>query len=173
VNTGPELIRTAPREERNWLPMAIAVAVVVIAVVLAVVVLGRGRHRLDVVAPNAPQAAYASSLSITDLALSQSSNLAGSQLLYIEGRIRNTGASTVTGVVVQVLFRNYAQEVAQNVTQQLLLIRTRQPYIDMQPIAAAPIRPGEARSFRLAFDSVNPQWDGAYPAIRILAVETK
>ena len=173
MSTGPELIRPEVPEERNWLPLLIAVAVVVVVAGVAIFVMSRGKHGQEVAAPNAPLAAYASSLTVSDLAMSQSSNMAGSQLLYVEGRIRNTGPSVVTAVGVQVLFRNYAHEVAQNVSQPLLLIRTREPYVDVQPVSAAPIQPGEVRSFRLTFDGVTPNWDGAYPEIRILRVETK
>jgi len=63
--------------------------------------------------------------------------------------------------------------VAQNETLPLKLIRTREPYIDVQPVSAAPIRPGTEQDFRLIFDSVSTDWDGAYPEIRILRVETK
>ena len=36
----------------------------------------------------------------------------------------------------------------------LNLIRTHQPYIDTEPVSAAPIAPGETREFRLIFDHV-------------------
>lgn len=155
------------------MPLLIAAAVVVVVAGLAVFVMSRGRHGAQVAAPNAPLAAYASSLTVSNLAMSQSSNMAGNQLLYVEGSIRNTGSSTVTAVTVQALFRNFGHEVAQNVSQPMLLIRTREPYVDVQPVAAAPIKPGEVRAFRLTFDGVTPEWDGAYPEIRLLEVETK
>jgi hypothetical protein len=69
-----------------------------------------------------------------------------------------------------VLYRNSAQEVAQNETQSLSIIRTRDPYVDIEPLSAAPLKPGEEREFRLIFDRVTPDWDGAYPQLRILRV---
>jgi adenosylcobinamide amidohydrolase len=74
---------------------------------------------------------------------------------------------------VQVLFRTFAHEVAQNETLPLRLIRTRQPYVDLEPVSAAPLSPGDGRDFRIIFDRVSPDWDGAYPEIRVLRVETK
>ena len=50
---------------------------------------------------------------------------------------------------MQVLFRNAANEVSQNETQAVKWIRTRDPYIDLEPVSAAPLRPGEGRDFRL------------------------
>ena len=62
--------------------------------------------------------------------MSESTNLAGGKVTYLDGHIANTGPRTVTGITVQVLFRDFAHEVTQNETQPLKLIRTREPYVD-------------------------------------------
>ena len=105
--------------------------------------------------------------------MSEAGNLAGGKVTYLDGHIANIGARTVTAVTVQVLFRDFAHEVAQNETLPLRLIRVREPYIDLEPISAAPLVSGGEQDFRLIFDGVKPDWDGAYPEIRILHVETK
>ena len=105
--------------------------------------------------------------------MSESGNLAGGKVTYLDGHIANHGDRTVTGVTVQVLFRNAAQEVAQNETQRLKIVRMREPYIDIEPVSAAPLKPGDEKDFRLIFDAVTPDWDGAYPQLRILRVETQ
>jgi hypothetical protein len=105
--------------------------------------------------------------------MSESTNLAGGKVTYLDGHINNQGALTVTGVTVQVLFRNFAHEVAQNETLALKLIRTREPYIDLQPVSSAPLKPGGERDFRLIFDAVSPDWDSAYPEVRVIHVDTK
>ena len=114
---------------------------------------------------------YAANLPVSDLKMSESGNLAGGKVTYLDGHIANKGDRTLTGIAVQVLFRNSAQEVAQNETQLLKFIRTRDPYVDIEPVSAAPLRPGEERDFRLIFDAVTPDWDGAYPQLRILHVQ--
>jgi len=177
VSTGPQLVPSAARPneppERNWLPMAIAAGVVVVVATVAVLVLEHGRARATVTPISAAPDAYAASLPITGLAMSESSNLAGGKVTYLDGRIANTGSRTVTGITVQVLFRDAAHEVAQNETHPLQMIRTRDPYVDLQPVSAAPLAPGQAGDFRLIFDSVKSDWDGAYPEIRVLHVDTK
>ena len=177
MSTGPQLVPSAARpnepEERNWVPMAIAAAVVVVVATIAVLVLEHGKSRAKVTPISATPDAYAASLPITGLAMSESSNLAGGKVTYLDGHIANSGGRTVTGVSVQVLFRTFAHEVAQNETQQLKLIRTRQPYVDLEPVSAAPLAPGAEGDFRLIFDTVNPDWDGAYPELRIVHVDTK
>jgi hypothetical protein len=49
----------------------------------------------------------------------------------------------------------------------------RDPYIDVQPVSAAPLKPGDEQDFRLIFDAVSPDWDGAFPELRIIRVDTK
>lgn len=173
MGTGPnlELVPRTEQRERNWLPLAIAAAVVLVIAAVVILSLDHGRKPLTVAPISAPLDPYAASLPLSDLAMSESSNLAGGKVTYVDGHIANTGNRTVTGVTVQVLFRTFAHEVTQNETQQLKLIRTRNPYIDVEPVAAAPIKPGDTRDFRLIFDSVSPDWDGAYPEIRILHVD--
>jgi hypothetical protein len=177
VSTGPQLVPSAARPtdppERNWLPVAIAAAVVVIVAAVGVLVLEHGKPRTTVTPISAAPDAYAAGLPVTGLAMSESSNLAGGKVTYLDGHIANTGPRTVTGIAVQVLFRTFAHEVAQNETQQLKLIRTRQPYIDLEPVSVAPLAPGAEADFRLIFDTVNPDWDGAYPELRIIHVDTK
>ena len=177
MSTGPQLVPSAARppetQERNWLPLAIAAAVVVVVAAVAVLVLEHGKPKPTVASISATPDAYAASLPITGLAMSESSNLAGGKVTYLDGHIANSGSRAVTGITVQVLFRTFAHEVAQNETQPLKIIRTREPYIDVEPVSAAPLAPGAEADFRLIFDQVNPDWDGAYPEIRVLHVETR
>jgi hypothetical protein len=173
VSTPPnlELIRPAEPQERNWLPLAIAAGVVLVIAAVLVFVFEHGKPATSVTPISAAQDAYASSLSVTGLAMSESGNLSGGKVTYLDGHIANKGSRTVTGVVVQVLFRNYAHEVAQNETQPLKFIRMRDPYIDVEPVSAAPLKPGAEQDFRLIFDAVSADWDGAYPEVRIIHVD--
>ena len=175
MSTGPGFIPSAENERRNWLPLGLAAAIVLLVAVAAILNLDRGnaRGKPTVTPINAPLDTYAGNLSLTRLAMSESSNLAGGKVTYLDGHIINQGARTVTAITVQVLFRDFAHEVAQNETQPLKLIIMREPYIDVGPVSAAPIAPGGEKEFRLIFDGVTPHWDGAYPEIRVLRVETK
>jgi hypothetical protein len=175
VSTRPdlELMRPDEARERNWLPLAMAAAVVLIAAGVVVLVLEHGKHTATVTPISAAPDAYAASLPMTNLVMSESSNLAGGRITYLDGHIANKGNRTVTGVTVQILFRTFAHEVAQNETQPLRLIRMREPYVDVEPVSAAPLRPGGEQDFRLIFDSVSPDWDGAYPEVRVIHVDTK
>ena len=154
--------------------MPIVVAAAVVILVIGVIILVVGRGKTPTVTPiSATPDPYAANLPITDLKMSESSNLAGGKVTYIDGHITNNGNKTVTGIAAQILFRNVANEVAQNETQQVKWIRTRDPYVDLEPVSAAPLKPGEGRDFRMIFDTIAPSWNGAYPEIRIVQVTTK
>ena len=154
------------------MPLGIAAAVIIVAGVM-VVLMTRGRGPATVTPISAQPDPYAASLPISDVKMSESSNLAGGKVTYIDGRITNNGGKTVTGVSMQVLFRNPANEVAQNETQAVKWIRTRDPYVDLEPVSAAPLKPGEGREFRLIFDAVTEGWNGVYPEMRIVHVDAK
>lgn len=160
-------------QERNWLPWAIAAVVVMLLSAVLVVTLERDRKRPTVTPISATADPYAAQLPISGLVMSESSNLAGGKVTYVDGHIENTGTRMVTGITVQVLFRDTAKEVTQNETLAMKLIGMREPYIDVEPVSAAPLKPGDGRDFRLIFDAVSPDWNGAYPEIRVVGVEAR
>lgn len=171
----PEVTAAEEKEARNWLPLAVAAAVVLLVGGGVMLLLEHGsRHDANATVPiTAPLDPYASSLSLFRLSMSESSSLAGGKVTYLDGHIANQGGRTITSVTVQVLFRDFAHEVTQNESQPVKLIRVREPYIDVEPLSASPLKPGEDKEFRLIFDSVKPDWDGAYPELRILHVESR
>jgi hypothetical protein len=173
VSTDHQLVPSAETRERNWLAPAIAVAVVLVVAAVAMLVLEHGRSTATVTPISAAPDQYAASLPITRLAMSESANLAGGKVTYLDGHIANSGPRIVTGITVQVLFRTFAHEVAQNETQPLKFIRMREPYVDVESVSAAPLKPGDEKDFRLIFDAVSPDWDGAFPEIRVIHVQTK
>ena len=152
--------------------MAAAAIVIAVAVLL---VLGRRHGAPAVAAPNTmqPTAAYAANLKLSDVQMSESTSFSGGKETYIDGHIANTGAATVTGVTVQVLFAPDGGGSPQMETVPLNLIRMRQPYIDTEPVSAAPLAPGKAADFRLIFDDVRPEWNQQPPEMHVIGVTTR
>lgn len=172
----PEFLagKSSEKESRSYLPWIIAGAVVVVG--LALLVIFGGKKAAPVNPGGAGLAAadsYAGSLPITDLKMSESSNFAGGKVTYVDGRIANNGSQTVTSITVQLGFRDFGNLLVQKETMPLALIRMREPYVDTQPVAANPIKPGEQRDFRLVLDQVARDWNGQYPEIRIIHVAGK
>jgi hypothetical protein len=175
-SSDPGLFRPSPpAEPRSKLPWAISLAVALVIVLIGVVFTVTRHH--EPVNPGgaglAPPDPYAASLPIGNLQMSQAGSVAGAQSTYIDGQITNNGSKTVTAITVQVAFHGFENPIAKKETMPLTLIRTRQPYVDTQPVAAAPIRPGDTRDFRLIFDSLPQDWNQNYPEIRAIAVTTQ
>lgn len=175
VSFGPQLVRPPAKSERNWLPLVVAMVIVSAAVGGLIFYYERGPAGPRVTPIHAVSDPYAASLSIGNLTMSESSSLSGGKVTYLDGRIANHGNRTATGITVQVLFRDSVHEVAGNETQSLQIIRTREPYVDLEPLSAAPLKPGDAADFRLVFDApaVPDQWDGNYPDLRVVHVDLR
>jgi hypothetical protein len=172
-DNAPEMFASRPPERASIPVAAWAIAgVVVLAIVVGLLIVG---HRKPSAAANSiqPQAPYASSLPLSQLAMSESTSLSGGKSTFIDGHIQNTGDQTVTGITVQVLFRNDESMPPQVETLPLSLIRTRQPYIDTQPVSAAPLKPGDGQDFRLIFENIAPNWNMQMPEVRIVEIAKK
>lgn len=165
---GSALSQSRDRSATPW----IVSGLVVLGLVLALILTGRHggtaqRNQLQ------PEDAYAASLQLSNLTMSESTSLSGGKSTFLDGTIRNTGQETVSGVTVQVVFANDEAMPPRVETTPLMLIRTREPYVDTQTVSAAPIRPGESREFRLIFESLPQNWNTQLPQIRVTHVAAK
>jgi hypothetical protein len=160
------LFREQPRE-KSFPTAAVSIAAVV-AVIAVVALLVVGRHG----AGPAGGAAYAANLELTGLQPSQSESLSGGRSTYLDGHIVNHGNQTVTGVTVQATFAADGGQ-PQVLTAPVSIIRTRQPYVDTQPLSAAPLAPGGQADFRLIFEGVSDNWNQQAPTLKVTEVSTK
>jgi uncharacterized protein DUF2393 len=168
----PEIFAPAPSRSSG---MPLSAWLIAGAVVLAVVagLLLAGHRKAPGVTGIQPLDPYSSSLPLSQLQMSESTSLSGGKSTFIDGHIRNTGSSTVTGITVQVLFHNEEQMPPQIETLPLALVRTREPYVDTIPVSAAPLGAGEDREFRLIFESIPGNWNMQMPEIHVIGVEKK
>jgi Protein of unknown function (DUF2393) len=165
--------KKAQSEGRSWLPWAIAGMAVL--VVLGWLLFSGHKQRATREAENASQApdAYAGQLSIGNLQMSEATNFTGSKVTYVDGVITNKGDKTVTGVYVVVTFHNDIGEPPQKTPMPLSLIRSREPYVDIEPVSAEPLKAGDSHEFRLIFDHVSPTWNQQYPTVQPTHVQTR
>lgn len=166
-------IFVAPATRSTGMPLSawLIAGAVVLAIVAALLLVGH--RRTPAVTGVQPPDAYASSLPLTQLQMSESTSLSGGKSTFIDGHIQNTGSAVVTGVAVQVLFQNEEQMPPQIETLPLTLIRTREPYVDTEPIRAAPLKPGDDREFRLIFESIPTNWNMQMPEVRVIRVDKR
>jgi hypothetical protein len=164
----------AKPEPREGFPTAVWGIAALIVIVAAAALLYAGRKK-PAPAPNTlqPVDAYAASLPLSQFAMSESENLSGGKMTYLDGHVQNTGSSTVTGITVQVVFGNDEALSPQIETIPLMLIRTKDPYVDTQSVSANPLKPGDVREFRLTFESVAENWNQQMPEVRIIQTQMK
>jgi hypothetical protein len=145
---------------------------ILLAAVGALIYMGRKK---PAAAPSTlqPVDAYASTLPLSEFAMSESTNLTGGKLTYLDGQVSNTGGRTVTGITVQVVFQNDEAMAPQIDTVPLTLIRMKDPYVDTQPVDANPLKPGDEREFRLTFETVPDNWNQQMPEVRVIQTELK
>lgn len=158
-----------PARDRGALSPAVwGVAALIVLVVVGVFFLS-GRNKTPA-APSTlqPPDIYAASLALTNLAISEADSFSGGKVTYLDGHIQNTGNRTLTGATVQVVFANDEAMPPVIVTQPLTLVRMTQPYIDIEPVSAEPLKPGDSHDFRLAFESIPQNWNQQMPEMRII-----
>lgn len=161
------------REVTSWMPWIVAAAVVILGLGILVVVGGRSTPQSATGTGMAAADPYAPKLSISGVQMSEATSFSGAKVTYIDGQIANTGDRTLTAITVQVGFHSDVGQFAQRLAVPLSLIRTRQPYVDTQPVSAAPIEPGQSRDFRLIFDTIPPDWNLQLPELRVINVRSK
>jgi hypothetical protein len=165
--SGNDPLFKEPPREKSFPTAAVSIAAVVVVVVI-VALLVVGRHGSG---PGGG-AAYAANLELTNLQPSQSESLSGGRSTYLDGHIVNHGNQTVTAATVQAVF-GVDGGTPQTLTAPVSIIRTRQPYVDTQPLSAAPLAPGAGADFRLIFEGVGDNWDQKTPTLRIVQVSTR
>jgi len=163
-----------PNEPSSFPVAAVSIATVAV-IILAVVVVLMSRNHGTVTDPTKlqPLAAYAPSLVISGVEMSEAAIPSGGKQTYIDGHIANHGPSTVTAITVQALFPNDMKLPAQMEMVPVNIVRSRDPFVDMVKVNDAPIAPGGEADFRLIFEGINNNWNLHPPEIHVVQVGTK
>jgi len=163
-----------PPVERGFPTAAVAIAAVAVVILVAVLVV-MNRHHAPLKAGNTiqPVAAYASNLVISNIQMSEADSQLGGKSTYIDGHIANHGTATVTAITTQEIFSNDLSMPPQVESTDLLRISSREPYVDTEPLSAAPLAPGAEADFRLIFENINSNWNTQPPAIHLTGISTR
>jgi hypothetical protein len=164
----PELDFHLPQEEPSGTWKWIALGVVVVAVVIGVMAWSGLKNRPQG-GGSVPEAPYANNLPIADLQLSQSDSFVGT-VTYISGTIANTGAKTVNGITLEIVFRNSLGEVVQREQQSPLVMHSVGITNDYVDLSQAPLTPNARDQFRLTFEHISADWNQGYPELRVVDV---
>jgi len=160
------------KAEKSAISWVVWAAAGVFCLVVIAILLITGHKAVPSAGVGQPDA-YVGNVAISNILMSEASNIAGGKLTYIDGTLTNNGAKTITGVTVSTIFSNDMGVAPQVETEAIQLIRAREPYIDTEAVTAAPIKPGQSADFRLIFEQVTPNWNQVTPQIKVLTVKTK
>jgi Protein of unknown function (DUF2393) len=156
-------------EERDSSRLIILIAVaVVLSLALGAALLLREPPKK--ITPPSP---YLAQLKLSDFKMSAAENFIGSTVSYIDGTVTNTSDRTVTGVMVEVRFKDSMGQSAGIEPVPLRVVRTNGAYLEPVDLAVSPLAPGQTQPFRLTFDSISAQWNHQYPEIAITGVSVK
>ena len=146
---------------------AILAGVVVVAVLIGLLVWLGGGNRSAPAAPNP----YADQLQISNVKMAAAQNFVGGTVTYVDGKITNTGAKTVTGAVAEVIFRNSLGEVVQKEQIPVRVLVFQGPERNILDLRSAPLKPGASADFRLTIEgTISADWNQGYPEVRVASV---
>jgi hypothetical protein len=104
------------------------------------------------------------------LKLSQEQNFLGATVTYLEGSIANAGDKTVSGLNLNVVFRNTLDEIVQREVLPVRILDRSGAYADTYDMRLRPLAPGQQREFRLTFEHLSSDWNQQAPELRVAAV---
>src|SRR5215831_10877909 len=160
---------TPTAEQPDTSRRTILIAIAVIAILAGIVALALREKP----APPTPPPAYAASLKISDLKLSQAQNFVGATVTYVDGTLWNTGDKAVTHAEVRVTFHDMYGQIAQVEHLPIKVLRTTGPYPDTADLSVVPLASGQQSSFRLIFEHLSEQWNQGQPDLQITGVTTR
>jgi hypothetical protein len=175
--SGPQLFSNSSGQQGSsfpWKPVAVALLALLVGVGLLVFFGNRSKPGPQFASSEiAPPDAYAASLPISDIKMSEADSFAGNKATYIDGTLTNNGDKTVEGASIQVVFQDDMNQMAQKDVVPAFIIRAHEPYVDTVPMASAPLKPGQKAEFRLTFDHVSAMWNQQYPQLTVVATQLK
>ncbi|MEO8726854.1 MAG: DUF2393 family protein [Acidobacteriaceae bacterium] len=171
----PEIFAPEPPQGRNWKAICIGIALVAIVIALLAMFAAKQQPQLNAANPNSPgvAAGYAPNLPLTDVKMSSADIGTGAEIYYVTGKVRNTGARTLTGATVELVFHDSLGNICQRNTEPLRVVVATEPAVDTTDLAHAPLKPGQSQDFQIPIEHISAQWDGQYPTLTVVAVSTK
>src|ERR1051326_6642620 len=161
--------REAPKKEFPW-PIVIGAAIVIVVIGVIALLTYKPAPQASAKREASP---YAASLQLRDIKMATANNYVGGSVTYLEATLVNNGDKTVTGVTVEATFLNGMNQVVQQEYLPVMVTQERPGYSDNVDLSRAPLAPGKTVAIRVTLEHVSNDWNGAYPAVRIVDVKTQ
>ncbi len=153
-------INSTGRRKISFGPAAyVAIAVVVVgAATVAYLEFGKSKPAAEIeLTPDAKQ--FVRNLQLSDVTMEANQSFANQMVVEIQGKIANGGDRPLDTVEIYCVFHDsYGQTV----------LRKRMPIVGGK---SGGLKPGEAKSFRLAFDELPDSWNHAMPSLVIAGIK--
>jgi hypothetical protein len=156
-------LKVPPRKQFPWPILAIIAAAAILAAIIALMPT-TPHKRTAPEAAQVPGQPTGSQVQFSHLTIKPGPTGASA---YLAGQITNTGNTDITGVQVQATFKGAN---GQNLGTQVLPVEELKSPTQAQDFTKDPIKPNQARDFRITFDNVPAGWNHDVPAISISAV---
>ncbi len=173
IDKGTSLGLLPPEPERTMSPRIWLLAALAVLVALVVAALATVHHTAGATGEVRTPAPYAPQLHLSGLQVSEATNGTGGKSVYVDGILRNVGRETLIAADVQTTFQRMDGSAPYREVLPLMLVRTREPYVDLQPVSAAPLPPGTEREFQLILDAVPTAWDEKVPDVRVTRADVR
>jgi hypothetical protein len=152
------------RKEKRY-PIGVIGGICFLAMVVVALLLLSGKNARppgQAASPNPSDAAsgYAPQVAFSDLRLSAEENFIGQQVVYLDGKVTNTGTKTVRQLKVRLVFRD--------VMNQIVLREEHDVFGSSDSVG-----PGLAKSFQIRFDAVPDSWSRQVPQIQIVSLRAE
>lgn len=148
-----------PQNKPPRLIPIIAAAAVAVILICGIIYLSHSKPQPVREAPPTPEEkAYVQYLKLSHVSVKAAENLMNQRVVEVDGDVTNTGPRSLQSVEVYCYFSGIDGH---------QLGRQRVPMVSGP---GAPLKPGETRPFRLAFDSTPDGWNQAVPGMVIARI---
>lgn len=104
--------------------------------------------------PTAEEKAYFSQIEISDAHMSVTDNFIGQKVFFLDAKVTNRGTKTVRRLVLQLEFVDTLSQVV--LREKAFPVTLKKP----------PLKPGETRAFRAAFENMPADWNMSPPSMQ-------
>ena len=150
-----------PTPERSRLPLTFLAGIAIVCVIATGAVFysrysnSQVSNALKPLPMGPAEQAYASQIHFIEPKMSRAANFLNQEVTFIFGTVVNGGDRKVKQIQITLEFHDPFNQVILRDKQRLYLPTT------------PPMAPGEQRDFQVPYENIPPQWNNAYPTIRV------
>jgi hypothetical protein len=109
--------------------------------------------------PTAEEKAYLSEIIVSDAHMSVTDNFLGQKVFFLDAKVTNRGTKTVRRLVLQLEFVDSLGQVV--LREKAFPVTLKKP----------PLKPGETRPFRAAFENMPADWNMGPPSMQPISLQ--